>query len=132
MLDGRVMIHIPCDRHHHPLRRVMPIHEIDQLISPKARHRAARPDDGPCQCVASIDDVFESIEYEIFRRVLVHLHLLEHDVLLLLELLLGEVGFKHEIKNRVDRPLEMLIECAGEVACVLFGGEGVEIAPHRF
>ena len=73
----------------------------------------------------------EQLVDEIVGRVLDHLDLFEDDLLLALDLLVGERGLHHDVGEQIDRERQVLVEHLDVVAGVLLRGERVELPADR-
>ena len=94
----------------------------------ESRQRLVVADDGAPKRVFAEHDLGDLVVDELGRRVLVHRHLLEHDLTLLVEL--GEGGPRHHLGDDLERLVEVFVEQPRVDERVLFGGRRVGLGAH--
>jgi hypothetical protein len=123
------VLDVPSGGHHNASWRVM---LIEVALDPPATEVVdglGKPEDRATERVRTVDCRLKPVEDEVLWGVLVHLHLLDDNLLLLLDLFLGEGRSEDKVENYVKGPPEVLVEAASVVARVLLRGERIEVPP---
>ena len=124
-------IRMPRRRHHDVRGGVLLLEVAQDRLPPEAPDRVRGAEDRPPERVVSPDPLGEEVVDEIVGRVLHHLDLLEHDRLLLLDVVLGEARAHQDVRQEVGGQGEVLVEHAHVETGVLLGGEGVHVPTDR-
>ena len=98
----------------------------------EAAHAVAGAQNVHAQRVVAEHDGIEIIDDGVFRRVLVHAHLLQNHAPLLLHLAAGKDGVEGEVGEQLKRALEVRAQQRGVEADFFLGGVGVQLAAHGF
>ena len=97
-------------------------------VEVERRQRLGVADDRPPERVLAEDDLAEVVVDELGRRVLVHRHLFEHDLALLVEV--GERGPRDHLGDDLERLVEVLVQEPRVDQRVLLGGRRVGLGAH--
>ena len=115
----------------HPRRAVPAIEVREERLTGGRAHRLLRSDDVPAERLVAVEALVVDRVDEVPRRVEVHVHLLDDDALLAVDLL----GVEPRVAEHVDEDVECYVAVLGRaldvVARVLLAGEGVELAADR-
>ena len=116
------------DADHHALRPVPAVDERRERLPGRGADGLLGADDVAAERVVAVEELVVDAADEVARRVEVHVHLLDDDALLALDLL----GVEARVADHVDEHVERDVAGAGGaldvVARVLLAGEGVELA----
>ena len=116
------------DSDHHALGPVPAVDERGERLPGGGAHGLLGADDVAAERMVAVEELVVDAADEVARRVEVHVHLLDDDALLALDLL----GVEPRVADHVDEHVERDVAGAGGaldvVARVLLAGEGVELA----
>ena len=129
-LDG-VAAHRAREPGDHAGRAIPAVEVVGEGLAGGAAHRLLRPDDVPAERLVAVEErVVDAVDV-VARRVVVHVHLLDDDALLALDLLGVELRVAEHVDEDVERSVAVLGRALDVVAGVLLAGEGVELAADR-
>ena len=116
----------------HHARRAVPAGRGSRGRSCACRtHCLLRPDDVPPQWLVPVQKLVVDALEEVARRVVVHVHLLDDDALLPLDLLGVELRVAQHVDEDVESDVAVLRGALDVVPGVLLAREGVELAADR-
>src|SRR5262245_54493492 len=99
---------LAADTDHHP-RRLVPVVEIRrERVTRRVPDRLPAPDDVPTERLVAVEQLLVQAADEIARRVEVHVHLLDDDALLALDLLRIELRVTEHVDEDVERDVARL------------------------
>ena len=101
------------------------------LVPRGGADRLGGPEDGATQGVVGPKRLGEEVVHDLFRRVLVHVDLLEDHLPLGIEIRRAEQRVLEHVGEVVHRQLDVLVEDPRVVAGVFLRGEGVHVSTHR-
>jgi len=129
-LDHRVVVQRARRRDDDVRGRVVGRVERRQPAGGGPRDHVRAADDRATQRVVAEDGLAEHVEDAILRVVLVHRDLLEHDLLLVGEILGVEARVPHHVRDDVERRRQVLVDDAGVDRRRLLARARVELGPH--
>ena len=109
----------------------MPAVEPADLVGAHRLDRAFGAGDRPAQRRRAVGLAGEQVVHDVVGVVVVHRDLVEDDVALGLDVLVGDRRAGDHVAQHVDGQRQVLVEDPRVEAGVLLGGEGVELAAHR-
>ena len=83
------------------------------------------------EAVALVDEVFEAVEDEVGRRIVVTLYFIHNHLTLLVHLMLWKSAVKHDVENQFSSPFQMLLHESGIHHRLLLVRVGIQVATHR-
>ena len=120
----------PGDAHDQACRCVPVVEVVEERLAGRAANRLARSQRLPAERVRAEDELFVQRADVVARRVDVHVHLLDDDALLAVDLFTVELRVAQHVDEYVQGPVAVLARAADVVARVLLRGERVELAAH--
>src|SRR5881392_2984931 len=123
-----IAVELARDADDHPFRLVPAAGVVEERLALCPADRLLAADDVPAERLVAVEELLVDAADEVARRVEVHVHLLDDDALLALDLLLGELGVAEHVDEHVERRVAELGGALDVVARVLLAGEGVELA----
>ena len=120
---------IPDRTNDHPVREIITFHEIQHHIPGNSLHGSLVTQNIPSDRVAGINQFLKIIKNQLTRVILVRIDLVQHHVLLLLDLLLRKHRMEHDIGKQFQRTLVILRHKRGIHARVLLRGISIQLSP---
>ena len=118
----------PRHRDHEPVGHVVLADVALEVVLRERTDGLGRPDDRTAERVVGVEGGLVVVEDVVLGGVLVHLDLLDHDVLLLLDLARRQRRLGDEVDDGLKSAPEVLVQAAGVEARVLLRRERVEVA----
>ena len=129
---GEHVVADPAAEAEHHARRLVPVVEVrHERLARRSAHRLLAADDVPAERLVAVEELLVDAADEVARRVEVHVHLLDDDALLALDLLCVEPRVAQHVGDHVERDIAMLRGALHVVGRVLLAGEGIELAADR-
>ena len=121
----------PADADDHAFGAVPAVDVLGEGLARRAADGLLAADDVPAERLVVVEEALVDAADEVAGRVEVHVHLLDDDALLPLDLVRVELGAAEHVDEDVQRRVAGVRGAADVVAGVLLAGEGVELAADR-
>ena len=105
------------NRNNRILRAVILAHILVQCFRGHRLERFRRAEDGTAECRTVVAALEQLVDGDIFRRILVHVDLLENDTALQLQILLCKAGMQEHIRQQSHRVFQPAVQNLHIVAC---------------
>ncbi len=119
---------LPAEPDHHPLGPVPAVDERRERVAGGRAHRLLGADDVAAERLVAVEEILVDTPDEVARRVVVHVHLLDDDALLAVDLLRIEARVAQHVDEHVERDIARSRGALDVVAGVLLARERVELA----
>ena len=129
--DDRVVVDVARGGHEHRRRRVARRAPRQQVLARDPRDGVREADRRVAEVRAAPQRAREAVVHHLARRVVVHLDLFEHDLLLAREVVRGEARVLQHVGQHVDGQRQMPVDDVGVEARRLLVGHRVELAADR-
>ena len=127
-LRAHVAFEPSADADDHPRRLVPALQVVEERLARRGAHGLLAADDVPAERLVAEEELLVHAADEVARRVEVHVHLLDDDALLAVDLLGLELRVAQHVGEHVERDPAVLGRASDVVAGVLLAGERVELA----
>ena len=123
-----VVLDVAGGDHDHALGAVLAFDEVVELLRGEGLHRFRRAEDRAADRLVAEGGLGETVEDDVVGRVVRGADLLQDHMLLALELVRVEFGFRQDVGKDVDGQRHVVAEHAGVVGGRLDAGGGVDLA----
>ncbi len=130
-LDDPVVVDLPGGRQDHPVRRIGPVHVICDRPARHAADHVRAAEHRAAERLLRIGDGLEIVEDEVVGRVVGLTDLLQHDGALAAQLFLVEGGVQKNVRDQIEREIDILLQHLRVVDRAFAPGVGVEVAADR-